>query len=255
MRAMSDLADLVLALRRVKRGLVVALTGSVAAGKTTLAEALTATLRETSGIAAEVVSTDGFLKASSALDAAGLTLRKGFPETYDHAAMDRSLRAVRRGPTVFPGYSHVTYDADPALARVVRLPDVLIVEGLGFTATTPVDARIYLDAEEADLETWYVRRFIQFWAAGRDDASSFYSRFRTLDREGADRLARTVWAQINLPNLRAHILPLRDSSDIVVRKDLDHTITAINSSRSRKRGGPRPAGEPKPGPGGSSAYP
>jgi len=255
MRGLNDLADQVLALRRGKRGLVLGLTGGVAAGKSTLAAGLVETFRGASGLIAEVVSTDGFLKPNSALDAVGLTLRKGFPETYDHAAMDRSLRAVRGGRTVFPGYSHLTYDVDPALAREVKLPDVLIVEGLGFTATTPVDARIYLDAEEADLETWYVRRFIQFWAAGREDASSFYSRFRTLDREGADRLARTVWSQINLPNLRAHILPLRDSSDIVVRKDLDHTIAAINSPRSRKRGGPRPAGEPKPGPGGSSAYP
>jgi type I pantothenate kinase len=252
----SDLARQLLALRR-EGMLVVGLTGAVAAGKSTLAAELVELIPQVQAdpIAVASVSTDGFLRPNAELDAAGLTLRKGFPETYDAAAMEAALREVRGGPTVFPGYSHLTYDRDPALALEIRDKDILIVEGLGFTASTPVDVRIYLDAEETDLETWYVRRFLGLWSAGRGDPTSFYHRFARLDEAGVDSFARSVWAGINLLNLRENIAPLRETSDIVVRKGPDHDILAINSPRPRKRGGPRPAGEPKLQAGGFSAYP
>ena len=252
-----DLARRLLALRRRGDVLVVGLTGAVAAGKSTLAAALVDLIPRVGGgeVAVASVSTDGFLRSNAELDAAGLTLRKGFPESYDAAAMETALRQVRRGPTVFPGYSHLTYDHDPALAREVRDQDVLIVEGLGFTGSTPVDVRVYLDADEADLEAWYVRRFLDLWSAGRDDPTAFYHRFAALDQAGVDSFARSVWAGINLPNLRENIAPLRETSDLVVRKGPDHHILAINSPRPRKRGGPRPADEPKLPAGGFSAYP
>jgi type I pantothenate kinase len=252
-----DLADRLLALRPSSGVLAVGLTGAVAAGKSTLATALVDLILEGVGgeVAVASVSTDGFLRSNAELDAAGLTLRKGFPETYDAEAMNAALRQVRQGPTVFPGYSHLTYDRDPALAREIRDHGVLIIEGLGFTSATPVDVRIYLDAEEADLETWYVRRFLTLWSAGRDDPTSFYHRFAGLEEAGVDAFARSVWAGINLPNLRENILPLRETSDLVVRKGPNHEILTINSPRPRKRGGPRPADEPKLQAGGFSAYP
>ena len=223
------------------------LTGAVAAGKSTLAAALTELIIELSGgkIAVTSVSTDGFLRPNAELDSAGLTLRKGFPESYDAWAMEAALRQVRRSPTIFPGYSHLTYDHDPALAREIRDQDILIVEGLGFTASTPLNVQVYLDADEADLEAWFVRRFLDLCRDGRDDPAAFYNRFAHLDEAGVESFARGVWTGINLPNLRENILPLRETSDIVVRKGPNHEFLTINSPRPRKRGGPRPADEPK----------
>jgi type I pantothenate kinase len=136
--------------------------------------------------------------------------------------------AIRQGPAMFPVYSHLTYDVDPALARRVETPDILIFEGLGFSAATPIDALIFLDADEADLEIWYIRRFLEFWEAGKSDPSSFYARFSGLDAEGATQLAKAVWAQVNLPNLRENIAPLRAISDVVVSKGADHGILAVS---------------------------
>jgi type I pantothenate kinase len=208
------------------RTLVVGLTGAVAAGKSTLAEALRAEL-ESLSLRADVAASDGFLFPNAILEERGLALRKGFPETYDIEAMAAVLAAARTGPAVFPGYSHTLYDVDPALARTLQGADVLIVEGLGFAppAGRMSDLLIYLDAEEAHLEAWFVERFMRLWHAAEHDPTSFYARFRGMDAEQAEQFGHGVWARINLPNLREHIVHARETADIVIRKGADHRLT------------------------------
>ena len=190
-------------------------------GKSTLSAALKARIEVwPQAPKVELAGTDGFLLSNAALERAGLTARKGFPESYDTDALREALADVRRGPATFPGYSHLIYDVDAALARRLDRPDVLIIEGLGISRATPVDVLIYLDADEGDLEAWFVTRFMEFWQAGLIDAGSFYARFAHLDREAATRLAHTVWTTINLPNLR-------ELADIVVRKGRGHQIETI----------------------------
>ena len=75
---------------------------------------------------------------------------------------------------------------------------------------------------------FFVGRFLGLWAAAEHDPASFYARFRGLDRDQTAALARTVWNQVNLPNLREHIAKARDVADIVVRKRLDHAIEAVD---------------------------
>ena len=95
---------------------IVGITGSVAVGKSTFARALASLLRRPDRAAVEVAATDGFLLPNAILDERGLTLRKGFPESFDVEAMATALSSVRKGSVTFPAYSHVTYDIDPDLA-------------------------------------------------------------------------------------------------------------------------------------------
>ncbi len=216
-------------LRAANAGLVAGLTGSVASGKTTLARKVADHLDGTHNV--ETVSTDGFLFPNSVLEERGLTLRKGFPETYDVDAIGAALEALARGEADFPGYSHVTYDIDPALTRTIERPDILILEGLGFQPLSPrprpdrePDLLVYLDATEEDLLTWFLERFVRLWNAAREDPKSFYANFLHMSEPELMAFANSVWEQINLPNLRNHIRPLREAADIVVLKDADHTV-------------------------------
>ncbi|WP_147372351.1 type I pantothenate kinase [Henriciella barbarensis] len=234
MKQSDELEKLASRLRRAHADnctLVVGLTGSVACGKSTLAAALSDVLSRTHSV--ENVSTDGFLCPNNELEARGLMMRKGFPESYDNTGMRWAITRVRVLPAVFPVHSHGTYDIDPALARTIAPPDILLLEGLGFTPPSgeeragEPDILVYLDAETPHIETWFLDRFMQFWHAAADDPTSFYRRFRGMTEKEARTFACTeVWEKINLPNLENHILPLRERADIIVRKDAEHRLLA-----------------------------
>ncbi len=207
--------------------ILVGITGSVAAGKSTLAAQVANALAPRHSVA--VLSTDGFLRPNADLDAAGLTLRKGFPESYDASALASALKALRRGPVSVPAYSHISYDIDPAQKLTIGPAGVILVEGLALTPENAplLDHLIYIDAAEADLETWFAARFMAYWHAAAADPASFYARFRSLDAANADVFARSVWTSINLPNLRDHIIRARAAATVVLEKSADHSLRLV----------------------------
>ena len=106
------LAERLADLRSGAAARIVGLTGSVAAGKTTLARNVADALSPP--LSVETVSTDGFLFPNAVLEPQGLLMRKGFPETYDRDGFESALLQVRQGAAAFPAHSHETYDIDPA---------------------------------------------------------------------------------------------------------------------------------------------
>ena len=223
---------------------VIGLAGSVSAGKSTTARVLKALLsRWPNTPKVELVTTDGFLMPNAALEAEGIMDRKGFPESYDGTALIRFLSDVKAGRhhVEAPVYSHLVYDVVQGETVTVDRPDILIVEGLNVLLPNrlqksgkPIpfvsdffDFSIYLDASEADLERWYVNRFMRLRDTAFRDPRSFFRKYADLSDEAAESVARDIWNRINLPNLRENIEPTRPRADLVLTKSDQHMITEV----------------------------
>ena len=227
-----------IASRRDGTPYLIGISGSVAVGKSTFARSLAqlmAARPET--LRVDIVSTDGFLFPNHVLGERGLKQRKGFPESFDVAGMRVALAAIKRKERVeIPRYSHVTYDVDPDNVQVVSAPDVVLLDGLHLAQIevpgTPrlIDCLIYLDADEAAIETWFTDRLLPLMAAGVDDPQSFYYAYREMNLAARQAFAARVWRNINLPNLRDHICADRAAADLVVSKDAGHRIRDVISS-------------------------
>lgn len=219
---------------------VIGVAGSVAVGKSTTSRILQALLsRWPDHPEVALLTTDGFLLPNDELERRGLLERKGFPESYDAAALVRFVSAVKSGqPEVAaPVYSHLLYDIVPDERIVVSQPDVLIVEGLNVLQTGTdadkvfvsdfFDFSIYVDAEEHDVMRWYVERFRTLRETAFRDPRSYFHRYASLSDVEADATARDIWDRINGRNLIENVLPTRSRADLILRKAGDHAVDRV----------------------------
>ncbi len=223
---------------------IVGVTGGIAAGKTVTAAALQALLVDGRGLAVEVVSTDGFLLPNRELDRRGLTARKGFPESYDHARLVEFVSAVRDGasPVEAPIYDHGAYDVVPDRTRRIEAPDVLVLEGLNVLQPSPssasaevpdlLDLAVFVDADLADLRRWFGERLVRLRAEATGDGTSFYDGFATMTDDEFAAMADAVWRSVNEPNVVDHVLPTRGRADLVLEKQPDHSVRRVRVRRS-----------------------
>ena len=226
------LVDLVAERAAAKAPFLIGIAGGVAVGKSTLAQMLADGLAQ-AGHPVQVVATDGFLKPNRDLEAAGLNMRKGFPETFDRDALHGFLAELAAGRTAAtPVYSHVTYDIVPGETRTVDGQGVVIVEGVNVLQTAEARAclglALYVDAEPEHVKAWYLGRLHQIIA---DDPQSYFAQ---LDAERRDAMFEAGWTHLNLVNLTEHIAPTAEFADVVVRKGADHTLANV-SWRKRPR--------------------
>ena len=185
------------------------IAGLPGAGKTTLAETLTAALRERLGVEAVVhVPMDGFHLADVQLDRLGLRDVKGHPDTFDawgYAALLARLRTDTVATVYAPGFER---DLEQPLAAAVAVPPsarLVVTEG---NYLLQPDAA--WSAARAQLaETWLVEtddgvrlerlvaRHVEFgkppetataWVARSDEANARLIRERSVRPDLAVRL-------------------------------------------------------------------
>jgi type I pantothenate kinase len=219
---------------------VIGIAGSVAVGKSTSARILQALLhRWPEHPRVELITTDGFLYPNAELDRRGILNRKGFPESYDSKRLVQFLRELKAGvPEVSaPVYSHVEYDIMPDAQQIVRQPDILILEGLNVLQVDSqasefvsdyFDFSIYIDAKESDIEDWFVDRFFALRKTVFQNPASFFTHFAQLSDTEADKVARSIWREINGKNLSENIAPTRSRASLVMHKGADHRITEVH---------------------------
>lgn len=227
-----------------KTPFIIGVAGSVAVGKSTTARILKELLgRWPTSPKVDLVTTDGFLLPNEELRARNLMNRKGFPESYDVAAILRFLSDIKAGweKVDAPLYSHLTYDVLPGEYQTIDRPDILIFEGINVLQSRELprdghaipfvsdffDFSIYIDAAEELIEKWYVDRFMRLRETAFTDPRSFFHRYSKLSADAALTIARDLWENINLINLHENIQPTRPRADLVLRKGADHLVEEV----------------------------
>ena len=220
---------------------IIAVAGSVAVGKSTVSRLLMELMKRWDGIPnVELITTDGFLYPNAELEKRGLMNRKGFPESYDRKRLLQFVADVKSGKEEVsaPVYSHLSYDILEGENKVINSPDVLIVEGLNVLQPPAIgqevalsdyfDFSIYIDAEPADIEQWYLERFKTLWeTAFTNPASYFHALTKELSEEQAMQRAIGFWNEINLVNLKENIEPTRSRAKLVMQKGKQHRVEKV----------------------------
>ena len=225
---------------------IIGIAGSVAVGKSTVARVIQRALAQwPNHPKVELITTDGFLYENAELLRRGILDRKGFPESYDRWSLLAFLDQVKSGvANVYaPQYSHLLYDIVPNASTVVSQPDILLVEGLTVLQTGDVDRShpafvsdyfdfsIYLDAQERDIRTWYIERFLKLRRSAFSNPASYFHKYSELSDEEAVRISTELWESINHPNLQENILPTRERADLILHKRANHAVDQVRLRR------------------------
>jgi type I pantothenate kinase len=228
-----------------KAPFIVGIAGSVSVGKSTSARVLRELLaRWPAHQRVDLVPTDGFLLPNSELERRGLMTRKGFPESFDQKGLLRFVADVKAGKSNVeaPVYSHYSYDIVPGEKIVVDRPDILILEGLNVLQPAKLpkhgeavpfvsdffDFSIYIDADPAIIEEWYVTRFLRLCQTAFRGKDAYFNRYSKLTNEQAVAQALQLWRTINLVNLRKNILPTRQRANLILSKGEGHRVETVS---------------------------
>jgi type I pantothenate kinase len=223
---------------------IIGVSGSVAVGKSTSSRILQALLsRWPNSPKVDLVTTDGFLYPNAVLEERGLMEQKGFPESFDRKTFTEFLMAIKSGKreVKMPVYSHEYYDIVPDAYKIIKQPDILIVEGLNILQVSHVDQQpipkifisdlldfsIYVDAPNKIIEEWYLERFLAFRLQAKNNPHLFFHRFAQLPDDAALMFAKEVWEKTNLANLRENISPFKHRARLILEKTQDHRIAKI----------------------------
>lgn len=218
---------------------VIAIAGSVSAGKSTTARVLRTLLsRWPDHPRVDLVTTDGFLFQNAVLRERELMERKGFPESYDRPRLVRFLSELKSGlaPLEVPVYSHLHYDILPDTALTIDRPDIVILEGLNVLQSGTahsvfvsdfVDFSIYVDAPEEDLESWFMNRFRTLRETAFRDPASYFHALAEMSDGDAIALAQNAWQNINLVNLHENILPTKERARLILEKRGSHVVERV----------------------------
>ncbi|AIN17378.1 MULTISPECIES: type I pantothenate kinase [Yersinia] len=227
---------------------VIGIAGSVAVGKSTTARLLQALLsRWPEHRSVELITTDGFLYPNKVLNERGLMKKKGFPQSYDMHSLVKFVSEVKSGAdyVTAPVYSHLIYDIVPDGNKIIKQPDILILEGLNVLQSGMdyphdphrvfvsdfVDFSIYVDAPEDLLQSWYINRFLKFRQGAFSNPDSYFHNYAKLPETEAVKIATQLWKEINGLNLKQNILPTRERASLIMTKSANH---AVENVRLRK---------------------
>ncbi|UXM94768.1 type I pantothenate kinase [Bartonella sp. HY329] len=227
-----------------KTPFIIGIAGSVAVGKSTTARILQELLKRwPTSPKVDLVTTDGFLYPNDVLRAENRMDRKGFPDSYDTGKILRFLNDIKAGRHLVPAplYSHLSYDVLEGEYITIDQPDILIFEGINVLQVRDLpsggraipfvsdffDFSIYIDADTAMINKWYLERFKRLRETAFQNPQSFFHRYASLSDDAASAMAQGLWDNINLKNLEENILPTRPRASLILRKGQNHLVEKV----------------------------
>ena len=225
---------------RTPQPLLIGITGSVSVGKSTISNIIKKLVTSPPiNLSAQVISTDNFLFPNSQLQKNQILHRKGFPESFDHAAIIKFLSGITEGKpnSIIPIYSHESYDIEGTSRS--EITDLIIIEGVNIlqepiekndqdpSIREFLDFSIFIDADESEITQWYEDRFLKYCSLAEDNTKSFFSQFKNLNMEERKKLASEIWKSVNKPNLDSYIYPSKEYADLIIKKGNDHLVSSL----------------------------
>ncbi|MDN6900534.1 type I pantothenate kinase [Oenococcus sicerae] len=229
---MSKLADEILKSYKAnwEKFYVVAVTGSVAVGKTTIANQLAQDLSQAfPELTTAVISVDAFIFSNQELHDRGLFDKKGFPDSYDLQGLHAAISQLRAGSQniLIPKYSLAANDIAKGEFEKITRPKILIIEGVTALQVRDYDISVYVDADEKLIYQWFLKRTLAFIQAAKNDPASFYYQLSKMPIPQLMPLIEQTWQQTNLKNLKEFIEPTKAQADIIVHKTSKHKTDSI----------------------------
>lgn len=230
---------------------IISIAGSVAVGKSTIANILQNLLKLwPTNNKVELITTDAFLHSNYILKKRGLMHKKGFPQSYNKKKLIKFIALLKAGAAYVssPIYSHLNYDILPNTEKIITTPDIVILEGLNVLQGEKnqnstknnifvshfVDFSIYVHAESELIKNWYVNRFLNFRRSAFMKPNSYFHEYVNISEKKAKFIATQLWKKINWINLKKNILPTRNRANLIIKKSIDHTVTWIKLRKFSK---------------------
>ena len=169
---------------------------------------------------------------------------KGLPRSLRSAALLRFVTDVKAGRAGARRRCTrtITYDIVPGEKMVIDRPTSCSIEGLNVLQPAKLprhgeavpfvsdffDFSIYIDAEPAVIEQWYVTRFLRLCQTAFRGKDAYFRRYSELTKGEAEAQALTLWRTINLVNLTENILPTRQRANLILSKGQDHRVETVS---------------------------
>ncbi|GAP01694.1 pantothenate kinase [Fructobacillus fructosus] len=214
----------------------IGLTGSVAVGKSTLADQLAMEIKA-AGLTVQVLSTDAFLKTNEQLHQEGIFDEKGFPNSYDLKGMATFIENFRNGQQTqrTAVYSQTLADRVPGKESIIDRPDVLILEGVVALQLPKklLDLTVFLEADLQDIRDWYLARNLLATVKSANEPNSWRAKYADMPLLDFYKLAMGVWEKTNQQNYDRFIYPTKGKADWVVSVDYYHQIQSITPGTAK----------------------
>ena len=87
------------------------------------------------------------------------------------------------------------------------------------------------DARPADWE-WYLERFKALLKLAENDPDNYYHSYTKMPLKDAVEEAKSIWFNVDLPNLEDYILPTRSRANMIIHKGEQHIIDQVMLRKS-----------------------